>query len=156
MTRGPVPPRRQGFTIIEVLIALAVLMIVTAAAVGVYVTGFRSNSKAALSTQAGQVLAGLGAQITQHQITLADGASKVIVYDQGPSPQPTSLTPSSCSSFLQSDNQHFCATVTNADAFDPTTSAGASLLATPMRHYEVRVCWAIQGGNSCAEANTLY
>lgn len=150
--------RLAGFTLIEVMVALAILLIVIAAVVGVYVTGFRSNSRAMLSTEASQVLAGLAAQVTQHQIDVADGASTVIVYAQGPSPQPVTLSPAptSCSSYLQSDHQHLCATVTNVDAFDPVTGSGTSLLSSPMRHYSIKVCWAIQGGTSCADANTLY
>ena len=111
-----------------------------------------------LSTQASQVLAGVGAQVTQHQIDVADGASEIIVYAQGPSPQAVTVSPAptSCSSYLQNDHQHLCATVSNVDAFDPTTGSGTSLLATPMRHYNIKVCWTIQGGMSCAEANTLY
>lgn len=149
--------RLAGFTLIEVMVALAILLIVIAAAVGVYVTGFRSNSHAMLSTEASQVLAGLGAQVTQHQINVANGASTVIVYAQGPSPQAVAVSPAptSCSSYLQNDHQHLCATVTNVDAFDPTIS-GTSLLATPLRHYNIKVCWTIQGGTSCAEANTLF
>lgn len=152
--------RLAGFTLIEVMVALAILLIVIAAAVGVYVTGFRSNSKAQLSTEGSQVLAGLAGEVTQHQISLADGASQVIVYKQGPSPTPdTSLTPTSCSSFLKTDHQHLCATVTNQDAFNPTVTSGSTttaLLSTPMRHYNIQVCWSIQGGVSCAEANTIY
>lgn len=152
--------RLAGFTLIEVMVALAILLIVIAASVGIYVTGFRSNGKAQLSTEGSQVVAGLAGQVTQHQISLADGASQIIVYKQGPSPTPdTSLTPTSCSSFLQTDRSHLCATVTNQDAFDPTvtvSSTTTSLLAKPMRHYHIKVCWSAQGGVDCAEADTLY
>jgi len=150
--------RSDGFSLIEVMVALSILLIVIAAAVGVYVTGFRSNARAMISTQASQVLAGLGAQVTQHQIDVADGASTIIVYAQGPSPQAVTVSPApvSCSSYLASDHQHLCATVSNVDTFDPATSSGTSLLANPMRHYNIKVCWTIQGGMSCAEANTLY
>jgi len=150
--------RERGFTLVEVMVALAVLLVVTSAAVGVYVTGFRSDSKTMLSTEGSQVLAGIGAQITQHQLDVADGSSQLIIYAQGPSPQPVTVSPAptSCNSYLQTDHQHLCATVTNLDDFDPTTSSGSSLLANPMRHYSIQVCWTIQGGKSCADANTLY
>lgn len=158
MTAGRNGTRTLGFTLVEVVMALAILLIVLGAAVGVYATGFRSNSRAMLSTEASQVLAGIGAQITQHQIDVAAGSSTIIVYAQGPSPQAVTVSPAptSCDSYLQTDRKHLCATVTNVDAFDPTTAGGTSLLANPMRHYNIRVCWAIQGGKSCADANTLY
>lgn len=149
---------RRGFTIVEVVVALAILMIVIAAVAGVYVSGFHSNNKALMSTQASQVLSGLAAQITQHQISLdSDSAPDIVVYSQGPSPQPVTVdpAPTECSEFLQTDHQHFCATVTNTGSFDPQVSGG-SLLSQAMSHYHIHVCWTIGGGMSCADADTLY
>ncbi len=150
--------RTTGFTLIEVMVALAILLVVISAAAGVYLTGFRSNAQTQLTTQASQVLAGLSGQITQHQISLAAGASTIIVYDQGPSPQQITVTPApaSCSSFLANDHTHLCATIRNVDAFDPKSAGGVTLLANAMRHYNIQVCWPIRGGTHCAEANTLY
>lgn len=149
--------RSDGFTLVEVLVALTVLLIVIAGSTGVYVTGFRSNAKALQSTQASQILAGLSGEVTQHQITLDDGDSQIIVYEQGPSPQPIVVTPAptSCSSYVEGNREHFCATVNSTSDFDPSIS-GTKVLASPMRHYSISVCWSIQGGTNCAEANTLY
>lgn len=148
---------RRGLTIVEVLVALVILMIVIAAVAGVFTSSFRANSKALYVTQASQVLSGLAAQVTQHQISLSGGSSQVVVYDPGPSPQPDgNLTPTDCVAFVQTDHQHFCATVTNSGSFNPQVSGGASLLSQSMSTYGIEVCWTMGGGNSCADADTIY
>jgi Tfp pilus assembly protein PilV len=150
---------RRGLTIIEVLVALVILMIVIAAVAGVFTSSFHANSKALYSTQASQVLSGLAAQVTQHQIFVSGGADPdIIVYEPGPSPQPVAVSPAptDCATFVQADHKHFCATVTNAGGFNPQVSGGAYLLLNPMSHYNIKVCWTMGGGNSCADADTIH
>ncbi|MFC4640135.1 PulJ/GspJ family protein [Deinococcus hohokamensis] len=144
-----------GLTLVELLVALSILAVVTTAAMTAYVSTLQGNQAAGLRTRASQLLTAVGAQITQHALTLAPGTSTVQLYAPNSVTTALSSPPANCATYLQSATANYCVTISNGGQFNPASSVG-SLLATPAEVYTIRACWHERGAVRCAEANTIY
>ncbi len=145
--------RSSGLTLVEVLVAVAVLAIVLVSITAPFIFNLQSASNASLHTQASQILSTLTAQIEQQQILLAPSSSQVFLYTPHTTVLSSGSPPSSCSSYLSGGDHpdQFCGTATNQGDYNPS-----SLLSTPMNSYYVAVCWSSRGGGeACVHATTL-
>jgi len=145
----------QGLTLVEVIVALAMLAVLSTAAVTAYLSSIQGNQVAAMSTRASQLIAGLTAQVNQHAITLAAGASETRTYSPTNFTTPISGPVAGATCSLPAGSRNYCVVITNAAQYNPVQS-GATVLSTPAERYTIRACWRNRGATSCAEADTLY
>ena len=147
----------EGLTIVELMVALSILAVVTATAMTAYLSTLQGNQAAGLRTRSSQVLSAVSARVTQHAISLDDGASEIFIYDANNTSTPLNLSspPTSCSGYLSDNSTHYCVTVRNGASFNPIVGSNA-LLSTPADLYTIRACWQEKGSVNCAEAKTIY
>lgn len=145
----------QGLTLVEVIVALAMLAVLATAAVTAYLSSLQGNQAAALSTRGSQLIASLTAQVNQHAITLASGASETRMYTATNFTTPVSgpVAGSTCS--LPAGSSNYCVVISNAAQYNPVQGS-TTVLSTPAERYTIRACWRNRGATSCAEADTLY
>ncbi|MDR6218968.1 prepilin-type N-terminal cleavage/methylation domain-containing protein [Deinococcus soli (ex Cha et al. 2016)] len=145
----------QGLTLIEVMIALGMLALISAAALTAYLSSAQGNQAAALSTRATQLIAAVAGQVNQHALTLAVGASEVRYYSPASFTTPLSAPTSGSNCALAVDSLNYCVVISNTMQFNPT-QGGVNVLSTPAELYTIRACWRKRGALTCAEADTIY
>lgn len=145
----------QGLTILEVAVSLALLAIISSVMIGGYLGSYKGNFTAQQTTYASQLLNSLTSRVSQHVITLASGASQIMVFNSSSTSVPTSDTPTNCTTYLLSAKNNFCVTISNSSSFNPTSSNGTALLSSPADLYTIQACW-YEREVKCAQASTIY
>ncbi len=145
----------QGLTLVEVIVALAMLAILSTAAVTAYLSSMQGNQAAALSTRATQLIAAITAQVNQHAITLDSGSSELRFYTPTNFTAPVSAPTSGSTCTLPANSQNYCVIVSNTTQYNPVQGS-TSVLSSPAELYTIRACWRNRGAISCAEADTIY
>ena len=132
-------PRIIGFTLVEVLIAIAVLGIVLAAVSITMLSSIRQNHTAGNRSQAAQIMNYLGRRIAGGEVSQLGGTS----WSYGT--LATSFTDLSREGNL-ADTDLYRAEV----AQFPRIGLGT----TAIPHYRVTVCWNNSGSESCVSGDT--
>lgn len=145
----------QGLTLVEVIVALAMLAVLSTAAVTAYLSSIQGNQAAAMSSRASQLIAGLTAQVNQHTITLASGTSETRTYSQTNFTTPIAGPVAGSTCALAAGSRNYCVVITNAAQYNPVQGS-ATVLSTPAERYTIRACWLNRGATTCAQADTLY
>ena len=133
--------RDSGLTIVEVLVALAVLAIVIAVLTTAMVTSMQQNVVAGGRTQAVQILNYLG--------RLASGGDARVITDSsvawGYGQLPTTFTELAAGDGFMAP-ERYRAEVARVGVL--------SIGVASMQHYRVRVCWQAAGGEQCVTGDT--
>lgn len=145
----------QGLTLVEVIVALAMLAILGTAAVTAYLSTMQGNQSAALSSRASQLIAAVTAQVNQHAITLTAGTSEVRFYTPTNFTAPVSGPTSGSICTIPAGSQNYCVIVSNTTTYNPLQGS-ATVLSSPAELYTIRACWRNRGEVTCAEADTIY
>lgn len=130
---GPTNSRFLGITVIEVIVALAILAIVTAAVTTTYVSSIRNNSDAGRRTQGSLLLNSVGRRVAGAEPGFAPGAQPLVV-NYG---EIYSRFPELTREQGMANADHFRFTVTN---LGPVTLAGAGAI-----RYSIEVCTSAAG-----------
>lgn len=133
-----------GLTVIEVLIALAVIAVVTAAFTTAAVASFHHTSVTGARTEAVQVLNYLGRRAAGGDTAVLPAAGTPNTWGYG---SLAASFPDLTNQGGLSDPARYRATITNAGA---VTLAGASSV-----EYDVGVCYQAGGAEHCVQATTL-
>ncbi len=136
--------RILGLTVVEVLVALAVLGIVTAAITTTYISSIRNNSDAGMRTQSAQLLNGIGRRVAGAEGSVLPQSGTPLVLDYG------EVGPAfpDLSGDGYADPSRYRLTITNVG---PVQLGGAEVT-----HYRIEVCVRAQGGGAerCLTGNT--
>jgi prepilin-type N-terminal cleavage/methylation domain-containing protein len=133
-----------GLTLIEVLLALAVIGIVTAAFTTAVVSNLHHTSVTGARTEAVQVLNYLGRRAAggDGAVLPASGSSRTWAYGSLAGSFPDLTDPGGLS-----DPGRYRAQITNA--------GDVSLAGSRTAEYDVRVCYEAAGGEHCVSATTM-
>lgn len=136
--------RLAGLTVVEVLVALAVLGIVTAAITTTYISSIRHNSDAGMRTQSAQLLNAIGRRVAGSDPALLPTASTPLSWDYG---QLAAAFPDLDGVGYAEINRHRL-TVTNLGVVRLGTAETI--------HYRIETCTQAQGGGAerCLVGNT--
>lgn len=136
--------RIAGLTVVEVLVALAVLGIVTAAITTTYISSIRHNSDAGMRTQSAQLLNGIGRRVAGSEGFVLPQAGTPIVLDYGEVGDMFSDLEGD--GFADPDRHRL--TITNLGA--------VTLGSAQVTHYQIEVCVRAQGSAAerCMVGNT--
>lgn len=135
---------RRGLTVVEVLVALVVLGIVTAAVMTTYVSSMRNNADAGRRTQSAQLLNALGRRVAGADSIVLAQPGTPIAWDYG---ELANDFPELTGEGI-SDPGNYRATVSNLGTI---TLASAETV-----HYQVEVCTRATGdaAERCLTGNT--
>lgn len=137
--------KSKGLTLIEALIALAVLSISLSAFTTLIVSNLRENTRAGARTQAVQVLNYLGRQVT--------GGNAAVLPDSTPLQWRYGELQTAFADLTRerqfADVNLYRASIENRGNYSGGI-AGVSLV-----QYHISVCWNAPGGESCVRADTL-
>jgi len=132
----------EGFTLVEVIVALSIVGIIVAVITTASVTSIRNNATSGGRTQATQVLNFLGRLVAVGDDALF--SQETLEWDYGEL------------------GTHFTDLATEARRADPalyraqvTAPAQAALGSVSMPYYRVQVCWQAPGGETCVTGDTV-
>lgn len=131
--------RNRGFTLVEVLIAIAVLGIVLSAVSITMLSSIRQNHVAGNRSQAAQIVNYLGRRIAGGEISRLGGTT----WGYG----------SLATSFTDLNREGNLAD-TNLYRAEVAQFPRIGLGTTSIPHYRVTVCWSISEGESCVSGDT--
>lgn len=136
--------KSSGLTLVEAIIAMAILGVILTAFTALVVGNIRENAKSGAKVQATQVLNYLGRKVTGGDSDVLPSTGS-LEWNYGE--LPTSFTD------LQRERQWadlnlFTARVQNQGAF--TAVSGVELVS-----YRIQVCWRAPEGEACVRANAL-
>lgn len=134
----------QGLTVVEVLIALAVIGVVTAAFTTAVVSNLHHTSVTGARTEAVQVLNYLGRRTAGGDTTVLPAAGTPNVWAYG---SLATSFPDLTNQGGLSDPARYRASITNAGT---VTLAGANSV-----EYDVSVCYQAGGGEHCVQGTTM-
>lgn len=136
--------RAGGLTVVEVLIALAVIGIVTAAFTTAVVGSLRHTSVTGARTEAVQVLNYLGRRAAGGDSAVLPAAGSPLTWGYGTL---ASTFPDLTNFGGLSDPARYRATISNAGA--------VSMASASATEYDVNVCYQAGGGEHCVQGSTL-
>lgn len=148
-----------GFTVVEMLVALALLTIVVTAFSMTMMANLKANSSSGQRTAGARVLPAVSGQLEQQLASIPQGETWPFVYQVGDSLQrmspPADLT--NCQTYLASitETNIVCSLVRNSSNFNPSTPDGPLLGLTPARIYDITICWKDRGEVKCSAAKTI-
>ncbi len=137
------PMNQRGLTVIETLVAIAILGIVTATIMTTYISSIRHNADAGKRTQSAQVLNFLGRRVA--------GGDNGVLADATPQSWAYGELLTAFPELEQEDGfanpEYYRASVTNLGEI---TLASASAV-----HYRIEVCTQAQGDERCVRGDTV-
>lgn len=143
-TRTETSRRMLGLTVVEVLVALAVLGIVVATITTTYISSIRSNSDSGMRTQSAQLLNGIGRRVAGAEGSVLPLPGDPIVLDYG---EVGAAFPDLSGDGYADPDRHRL-TITNIG----TVTLGNA----EVTHYQIEVCTRAQGSGAerCLTGNT--
>lgn len=139
---------RKGLTLIEILVALALLSAVLVVLEGLLLQGLRQSSAAGTRTQAVQIMNYVGRRIVGGDDSLLPGAGSSLTLDYGTLPQRLPDLPQET---RYANPQLYKVVVRNLG--QPSWALSPSLN-VDVHEYEIQVCWR-QGQETCTTARTF-
>jgi prepilin-type N-terminal cleavage/methylation domain-containing protein len=139
--------RTEGLTLIEVIVALAILLIALAALTFTLMGYLRQNLSAGKRTQAAQILNYLGRRLTASDPAVLLAPNQERSWDYGAL---KNQFPDIASSRDISNPNLYKATVSNLGQPSWASSTGIAL-----DHYRIKVCWRAGGQEACVRGDTL-
>jgi len=139
--------RKTGMTLLEVMIAMALLLVVMGAVATILSNSLRYNASAGQRTQAVQILNYLGRQIVGGNGNLMPQVGNSYRWNYG---QLRGAFPDLDRGGRFSDPDNYQASIANKGVPSSLASSGVSL-----DQYEIKVCWQSGGKDVCVKAETL-
>lgn len=133
--------RETGLTLVEVLVALAVLAIVIAVLTTAMVTSMQQNLVAGGRTQAVQILNHLGRLASGGDARVITDSQ--VIWDYGQLPR---VFPDLAAGRGFKGPERFHAEITSVGSL--------SIGAASMKHYRIQVCWQAANGELCITGDT--
>lgn len=135
----------RGLTLIEALIAMAVLSVALSAFTALVVSNLRENTRAGARTQAVQILNYLGRQVT--------GGNADVLPDS--TPQQWAYGELNTAFVDLSRERQFADVNLYRASIENRGTYSGGIAGVSLVQYRISVCWRAPGGESCVRADTL-